>query len=164
MAQQGTNPKDAIAARKPDLALVPPAALVQIAKVMELGAKKYGAFNWRSNKVRGMVYISAALRHLLSYEDGEEIDPESGQSHIAHAAACMMILLDAAATGNLVDDRPTPGATGKLIANLTVPLAAATARIDVGGHGGFSPVIATERCPCCAEQCKGTGRVEELKP
>jgi len=31
----------------------------------------------------------------------------------------MGILLDAEATGNLIDDRPTPGPAGKLIEQLT---------------------------------------------
>jgi hypothetical protein len=59
------------------------------------------------------------MRHILSDLDGEEIDPESGQPHAAHAASCMLILMDAKATGNLVDDRPKPGATARLIAELT---------------------------------------------
>jgi hypothetical protein len=115
-----TNPKDLIGDTKPQLHLVPSPALVSLAKVMELGAKKYGAYNWRQNKVRATVYISAAMRHITSALDGEEVDPESGQSHYAHAAACMAILLDARATGNLIDDRPTPGCTARLIKELTV--------------------------------------------
>lgn len=114
-----TNPKDLIGAKKPQLHLFPPAALVIGAKVMELGAAKYGPMNWRTKKVRLTVYVSAAMRHLLSSLDGEEVDPESGQSHVAHAMACCAILLDAAATGNLLDDRPTPGAAGRLIVELT---------------------------------------------
>jgi Domain of unknown function (DUF5664) len=119
-SDQGTNPKDLIGEKKPMLWLVPSALLIIVSKVMELGAKKYGPYNWRTKKVRSTVYITAAMRHLLSALDGEEIDPESGQPHIAHAAACCAILLDAKATGNLVDDRPTPGAAAKLIAELTV--------------------------------------------
>jgi hypothetical protein len=34
--------------------------------------------------------------------------------------ACLAILLDAKATGNLIDDRPTPGCTEKLLKDLTV--------------------------------------------
>lgn len=115
-----TNPKDAIASAKPDLALVPPVALVLTAKVMELGAKKYGSYNWRSKKVRQMVYLAAALRHLCASLDGEDVDPESNQPHLAHVAACMAILMDASATGNLIDDRPVKGAAGRLIEELTV--------------------------------------------
>lgn len=115
-----TNPKDLIGDTKPQLHLVPPTSLVFLAKVMELGAKKYGPYNWRSKKVRETVYISAALRHLTSALDGAGDDSESGQSHYAHAMACLAILLDAKATGNLIDDRPTPGCTEKLLKDLTV--------------------------------------------
>jgi hypothetical protein len=99
--------------------LVPAALSLCVSKVMQLGAKKYGAYNWRSKKVRATVYLAAAQRHLLQALDGQDVDEESGQSHFAHAAACMGILLDAQATGNLIDDRPTEGAAAKLIAEMT---------------------------------------------
>jgi len=113
------NPKDIVGETKPGVHLVPPPALVRLAKVMELGAKKYGPYNWRDHAVQYHVYVSAALRHLLSAFDGEDIDPESGQSHLAHAMACCAILIDAGETGNLIDDRPKAGVAGKLIADLT---------------------------------------------
>lgn len=115
-----TNPKDLIGDTKPQLHLVPSTALVRCAKVMELGAKKYGTYNWRGNKVRRTVYISAAMRHLAQDLDGEQTDPESLQTHLAHAMACCAILIDAMETGNLIDDRPPVGATAKLIRELTV--------------------------------------------
>lgn len=114
-ASDTTNPKDAIGLTKAPLRLLPGPALIYMAKVMELGAGKYGAWNWRSKKVRFTVYLEAAMRHLLRALDGEDADPESGMPPAAHVAACMAIVLDAHATGNLVDDRPTPGATAKLI-------------------------------------------------
>jgi hypothetical protein len=113
------NPKDLIGVRKPQLHLVPPAANIAEAVVFGLGAKKYGAYNWRTKKVRATVYVSAALRHISSYLDGDDTDPESGQSHLAHARACTAILLDALATGNLVDDRPAKGVAARLIKELT---------------------------------------------
>ena len=112
----GENPKDRISAGKPALHLIPPAAEIAEAVVMALGAKKYGPYNWRSASVRGTVYISAARRHLAQWMDGQDDDPESGVSHLAHARACLGILLDAIATGHLVDDRPPPGAASELIA------------------------------------------------
>jgi hypothetical protein len=114
----GTNPKDAIASNKPPLALVPTGLLIPLSRVMELGAKKYGLWNWRATKVRYSVYIHAAIRHILSAMDGEDLDPESGQPHIAHAAACVAILLDAASVGTLVDDR-VKGAAARLIVEAT---------------------------------------------
>ena len=86
---------------------------------MALGASKYGSYNWRENSVAATVYVSAAQRHIASWLDGESDDPESGVSHLGHAMACCAILLDAWATGNLIDDRPKPGATSRLIKELT---------------------------------------------
>jgi hypothetical protein len=111
----GENPKDRIGVTKLPLRFIPPGSLAFLARVMELGAIKYGGFNWRSNKVKSTVYYEAALRHIWSALDGEDIDPESGQPHSAHAMACMAIILDAQATGNLVDDRYTPGKFGELV-------------------------------------------------
>jgi hypothetical protein len=112
---EGANPKDRIGQTKPPLHLIPPAAEVLEAVVMGLGARKYGAFNWRLAKVRATVYIAAAKRHLAQWLDGESNDIESGVSHLAHARACLGILLDAQATGNMIDDRPPRGVATALI-------------------------------------------------
>lgn len=116
----GVNPKDLLGLKKPPLRLVPPAALLYMSRVMALGAEKYGPYNWRTKKIRRTVYLEAAMRHIVQALDGEDTDPESGMPHEAHAATCMGILLDALATGTLVDDRPTPGAAAELIRELTV--------------------------------------------
>lgn len=114
------NPKDRIGDTKPPLGLVPPSANILEAAVFGLGAKKYGGpFNWRVQQIRASVYVSAAMRHLAQWFDGENDDPESGVSHLAHARACLGILLDAQATGHLIDDRPPAGAASRLIASLT---------------------------------------------
>lgn len=111
----GINPKDALGMLKPDLSLIPPAALLYEAQGMMDGAAKYGPYNWRDNPVKARVYIAAAMRHLQQYLDGEDFDPISGVHHLGHARCCMGILADATETGNLVDDRPTKGAAGDMI-------------------------------------------------
>lgn len=108
MAELGTNPKDLLGAKKPSVGLIPVGAMNSVARVMELGARKYGPYNWRSNKIQLMVYANACLRHLHQWIGGQSTDDESGEPHLAHAAACMMIALDAIATGNAVDDRSWP--------------------------------------------------------
>lgn len=110
------NPKTRFGIKKPSFRLIPGAAIVHEAVVFMLGAAKYGAFNWRKNQVSASVYVDAALRHIESWHDGEEVDPESGASHLAHARACLAIILDALETGNLIDDRPPAGVTSMLIA------------------------------------------------
>ena len=113
------NPKDRLGQRKPPLHLIPPAAEIAESVVMALGASKYGPFSWRQSKVKASVYVSAARRHLAQWFDGQDADPESGVSHLAHARACLGILLDAMAAGKLVDDRPPAGAAAELIEQFT---------------------------------------------
>jgi 5'(3')-deoxyribonucleotidase len=110
-----TNPKDIEGRKKAALRLVPSALSIHVANVMKLGAAKYGEYNWRTKKVLRTVYLEAAMRHLLAALDGADCDSESGSPHEAHVAACMGIVLDAIATGNLIDDRPAPGAASKLM-------------------------------------------------
>lgn len=114
-----TNPKDLVGDKKPQVWLVPPSAILSMAKVFELGAKKYGAYNWRTKKVRSTVYLAAAMRHIMSTLDGEDADSESGYAHVAHAAACMAIILDAMSTDTLIDDRPPKGKASEIIAQMT---------------------------------------------
>lgn len=113
------NPKDLIGVKKPRLDLVPAALDIHASMAMANGAEKYGPFNWREKPVRASIYIAAARRHLAAWFDGEDTASDSGVHHLGHAAACLAILLDAQATGNLVDDRPPHGAAGPLIEELT---------------------------------------------
>lgn len=117
-AQVGINPKDLVGATKAPLGLLPWTALIQVAPVFALGAAKYGPYNWRERgkPVQHMTYVEAAFRHLAAYVDGETTDPESGVSHLAHAVAGLLILLDASAVGNSKDNRPTPGVAAELLA------------------------------------------------
>lgn len=100
------DPKGQAGAAKPPLGLIPPEAMRQAAVVHGLGAKKYGPWNWRETKVLASTYINAALRHIAEYQDRQDVEPESGQSPLAHAIASLNILLDAKKAGTLVDDRP----------------------------------------------------------
>lgn len=113
------NPKDRIGITKPRLSLVPKSAIIRIAQAFKDGAAKYGPFNWRTKHVSAVVYEDAAERHLAAWFDGEDNASDSGVMHLAHAGACIAILIDAIETGSLIDDRPTPGAAGRLIAELT---------------------------------------------
>lgn len=100
------NPKTVFGVSKSPLHLIPPPALLALADVFGLGARKYGAYNWRTKKVSASVYQAAALRHLLAWWDGEDLDAESRRTHLAHAMACCAILIDAEAHDALNDDRP----------------------------------------------------------
>jgi hypothetical protein len=99
------NPKTIYGEQKPKLSDTPTVALRLLGQVMSMGRAKYGRFNWRANAVSATVYYDAALRHLMAWFEGEDLDPESGLPHLAHAMACMTILLDARERGTLNDNR-----------------------------------------------------------
>lgn len=105
---RGTDPKGEAGKDKCPLWLIPPKPLEEAAFVHALGARKYGPWNWRRNKVSASTYISAIMRHLNAWRSGEDNDPESGRSHLAHIVAGCFILMDAALFGNLIDDRAKP--------------------------------------------------------
>jgi len=100
-----TDPKGAIGATKTPFHFIPWHPLEKLAWVMKLGAEKYGKANFRKNKVCSSTYESAIMRHLQAYANKEEADKESGQSHLAHVAACAFILIDAKNAGMVIDDR-----------------------------------------------------------
>jgi hypothetical protein len=109
------NPKSRYGDKKAPVHLFPPIAMLKAAEVFRLGAAKYGPYNWRDDSVSATVYYSAAMRHLASWFDGEDIDPESGQSHLAHVLCCMSILLDAESIGKMIDNRPVNGCSASWI-------------------------------------------------
>lgn len=79
-----------------------------VARVLGHGATKYGLWNWREGE--GLSYsrlTSACLRHLMAAAaDPSSNDDESGLPHVAHAACCLIFLIDYIDTGKGIDDRP----------------------------------------------------------
>ena len=116
------NPKTRFGVQKPAMSAVPPSALVHLMKAMADGRRKYGLMNWREKNVSSSIYYDAAMRHLMSWYDGEEIASDSKVHHLGHAMACLAIILDAEACGTLNDDRPTPGAFTELVSQMTAKL------------------------------------------
>ncbi len=79
--------------QKPRMDLLPRAGIEEIAKVLEVGAKKYGDRNWAKGMDWGRLY-AATLRHVFASLDKEDKDPESGLDHLAHAACNLLFLLE----------------------------------------------------------------------
>lgn len=78
---------------KLELSLVNPELVKAVAEVRMYGTEKYGdSENWR--KVEPKRYVDALYRHLLAYIEGNEVDEESGLSHLAHMACNISFLLD----------------------------------------------------------------------
>ena len=104
-----TNPKDIIGSAKLPLHLWPESATVLGTLGLLEGALKYGRGNWREAGVRASIYKDALERHVSAWFEGEEKDPDSGLPHLAHALACLAIIVDAQMCGKLVDDRQYNG-------------------------------------------------------
>lgn len=54
------------------------------ARVYAMGAKKYSRGNYRKGYPMSLSF-SAMMRHIVAWQSGEDLDPESGLSHLAHA-------------------------------------------------------------------------------
>ena len=79
---------------KPKMHLLPPKAINEVAKVLTFGAQKYDEENWRKLEDLQSRYSSGALRHIFAHLDSEDLDPESGLSHLAHAICCLLFKLE----------------------------------------------------------------------
>jgi hypothetical protein len=89
------------------LSLIPKEALDGMAAVLQFGAAKYDPHNW----LKGMHWtrvIDSALRHITSFNAGEDKDPESGLSHLDHALCCLAFLTTYEKRGLGADDRYKP--------------------------------------------------------
>lgn len=105
---------------KLDLSLVPPVAIAHEAFAMMDGAyfKKYEPFNYRDTEVTARDYVAAAKRHIDAWLEREECAPDSLAHHLGHARACLGIILDAQASGCLIDNRPGRNALSKVVEDL----------------------------------------------
>lgn len=102
MSNQGTGIKHD--QDKPDMSLLSTTAITKMAQVMTFGKKKYSAHNWRGGFAWSRP-LAASLRHIFAYIGGEDKDPETGISHLAHASCCLMFVLEFEETHKELDDR-----------------------------------------------------------
>lgn len=89
---------------KPDLSLLPLPALEQMALAFMHGEKKYGRYNYAAGFDSHRL-VAACLRHVAQWQDGEDLDPESGASHLGHALASLAMLLHTIQLGTNKDTR-----------------------------------------------------------
>lgn len=85
--------------------LVPPEAFAEVVKIYNYGAKKYPEpRNWEKGMSWGRLF-GAIMRHTWAWWRGEDIDPESGLPHLAHAAWSCIALLHYSKHKKEFDDR-----------------------------------------------------------
>ena len=71
-----------------------PYALEELSRALQMGSEKYGVGNWLKVEDGNNRYLSALVRHLTAYHQGELLDKESGLSHLAHVAVNSLFILD----------------------------------------------------------------------
>jgi hypothetical protein len=71
--------------------LLAPEALSGLVDVLTFGARKYADRNWERGIAFSRVF-GAVMRHLWAWWRGEDNDPETGLSHLDHAACCIHFL------------------------------------------------------------------------
>lgn len=76
---------------KPTFDLLDVDFLEGIAAVLQFGAQKYDAHNWRKGIKYSRVF-SALMRHMWAFWRGERLDMETQLPHLHHAACCLMFL------------------------------------------------------------------------
>lgn len=115
LATKDTNPKDAVGTAKAPMSCVPLPVVMELATAMMEGARKYGRHNYRVAGVRASVYFDALMRHMFAWFEGEDIDADSGLSHITKGIATLAVLRDAMMNDKWVDDRPPQPPEGWLV-------------------------------------------------
>lgn len=113
-----TNPKDALGIAKVPMHCVSARVLMELGLAMMEGGRKYGTHNYRKMGVRGSVYYDATMRHIMDWWEGQDIDPDSGVSHIIKAIAGLVVMRDSMLMDNFEDDRPIRLPDGLNIADL----------------------------------------------
>lgn len=119
-----TNPKTFMGAQKvPNLSVIPPASIIYQGIAMRYGAylapradgkRGYGPYNWRDQPVEVEIYVDAAMRHLMQFQDGDEyelIKDENGEiigrvPHLAFVLGTIGVLVDALENSTAIDNRP----------------------------------------------------------
>ena len=79
-------------AGKPPYGQIPLCALESGLRVFAYGAKKYEQWNWAKG-MRWSVPYECMLRHLDAWYRGEDLDPESGLTHLGHVM-CNLVMLE----------------------------------------------------------------------
>lgn len=82
--------------------LFPAAAYLHLARILAVGAEKYGEFNW--HEVTFSEHINHALTHIKAYGAGDRQD-----DHIGHAACRMVMALEVLIRENQENERPKMG-------------------------------------------------------
>lgn len=72
--------------------LIPSWAMDEVARVYGEGAKKYAERNWEKGYAHGLS-IAALERHISLFKQRQNLDPDDGLHHLAHAVFHCLTLM-----------------------------------------------------------------------
>jgi hypothetical protein len=90
---------------KLQISLVPTSAIRGLAEVLQKGAAKYAPRNWERGMKWSIPY-ECAMRHLMTWFDGQDLDDETKLNHLKHALCNIAFLIEYSETCPQFDDRP----------------------------------------------------------
>lgn len=133
---------------KPRMSLLSSMWLEGVTNVLNFGAKKYAAHNWRKGIARSRL-LDAAFRHINAYNGGEDFDSESGLLHLYHASCCLMFASELHFTHPSLDDRYNRQALSDFVPPIK-PKVDSKECFPCNGHGYIIAKDNTrETCPVC---------------
>lgn len=92
---------------KPTFELIPFDLLADVNKVLQHGQRVYGTGNWRKpDGFKLSRCYNALLRHMFAWWKGEDNDPQTGISHLAHAMCNLLFMMYHFKNNKKSDDRP----------------------------------------------------------
>jgi hypothetical protein len=89
---------------KLEMHTLPVLAFMESCKVGMVGAAKYEDNNWRK-EAQTTQYLDSAMRHLVKYMYGEDLDPETKCSHLSHLVWNGLAALEKVLTNTEIDNR-----------------------------------------------------------
>jgi len=101
---KGDDPAVKMDEGKPRYDLIDAYSLEMLARTYEFGTRKYEENDWRKGVRWGRTWGSI-MRHLYDFWKGEDLDPESGLPHLAHAVWQIFALMFYSRYGVGTDDR-----------------------------------------------------------
>jgi hypothetical protein len=128
--------------RKPErYDLIPWAAMDPVARVYAMGAEKYEDHNYLKGYAWSLS-LGAMLRHITQWARGEDLDDESGETHLAHVAWHALALIMFELHGLGTDDRWRPPAPDALDPELAEAVLENGPLDGVGDlTGGYPPLV-----------------------
>jgi len=128
--------------------------LLAVARVCESGDRKYEVGNWRGLTATRL--YASVLRHLWAWRSGEDLDPETGESHLTHASAGLSYLWWHAHDERGHDDRAEADARGVTAQGAVLGGAAdrgADAKVGVAPRSGALDLLRAYGWQC--NGCRG---------